>query len=210
MAAANFDYKDRLFVVKDEGDDSYEILTANIRDLMNKLAKQAGSKDSEITLVVGAEDKPFPAKGENSNSHYGNQHGYILAEAAFMDLYIAVRLNVIVRTGYYSDANIDYQLALEVEGTTHLETDGAEAVFDNLDLEEMDEMGYSEDVIEASKPQLDELLNNMRKIVLEGFEVITGELATEYKNNATFSSGETIYGTVERMVIPFEVLDYSA
>ena len=211
MATGNFYYKDKLFVVKDEGDDSYDYLTASMRDLLNKLASEAKSKNKDVMLTVVAESTPFTPNSEFNNNHYTNQHGSIIAETEFMDVTINLTLNVLVRAGYYEDANIDHLLSVQADGIDCVETATADDILDSFNLEDMADMGYSEEWIAENKHELEKRLTDMRKIVLEAYSVVTGEFATEHKKDAQMSNGETFYSLSKSDGAKmFEVLDYTA
>lgn len=210
MATGNFYYKDRLFVVVDEGDDSYDVLTYNIRGLLNKLAREAKSKNKDIMLTVLEESVPFTPKSECNNRYYTNQHGSIIAETEFMNVNITVMLDVLVRAGYYEHANIDHALSIEADGIELPETATANDVLDSFDLVDMADMGFSESWIAENKHELEKRLTDMRKIVLETYSVVTGQFATEHKLDAQMSNGEAFYSQSEPDDVPaFEVLDYS-
>ena len=205
MSTSNFFFKNKLYVVAIEDEHDYNRLTTNIQELLNKIKESGQSKNKLITMDIYSADKPEHYTGRGSNDYPTTQNGQITLTADFMGIELNLNLKVLVRSGYYSDANIDYVWSLEADDALCQNNVGAQDILDTYDSDDIDiDKAY------ANKEQLDKLLLDMRLLALETYLVVAKSFGEEYHVTNQFSNGETFYEKSAVGKLNYNVLDYVA
>lgn len=202
MATSNFKFIDKLYVVELEDECSYGDFIDNAQCFLSELDKKTKSKSKKIDLDIYAIDKPYAIRRNNDDA---NVFGQVRADTTFMDIDVRIEMDLLIRNGYYSDANIDYACNISVDGIDANMDEDADYLFGYLDLSH-----YPEGLIEMNKKNLDKRLESMKKLLLETFNLIGKTLGTEYEVEQRFSNGETFYGKANTATAPLEMLNYAA
>ena len=210
MGTSNFHYKDKLFMV--EIDNEYETEDGeivfdewafdNYREWMveelAEISKTLKSKNKKIELNLYPESKPQYCH----NSPYSFpacSYAELQVESEFMGVSLELTLKVLLRSGYYEHANIDYEWSLNVEGI-EFDVEGTDA-FDVFEWIDFRYTGINNGLIAINKKHLDVRLitmANMANMATEVFEFIAKRLSTsEYTCAVQFSNGETLFSKVE-------------
>lgn len=204
MSTSNFFYKNKLYLVAIEDELDYDCLSNNIQELMSKIKETAKSKNKLITMNVLATDKAQPFNGIGSNSYPTMQNGQVVLTADFMGIELELNLKILLRSGYYRDANIDYVWSLEADDALCQNNVNAEDILDTYDSDDIDiKKAY------ANKEQLDKLLLDMRLLALETYLVVAKSFGKEYHMTNQFSNGETFYEKSVEGKLNYNVLDYA-
>lgn len=205
MSTSNFFFKNKLYAVAIEDEHDYDCLTTNIQTLLGKMKESAQSKNKLITMNIYSSDKPEYFTGIGSNSYPTTQSGQVTLTADFMGIELELNLKILLRSGYYRDANIDYVWSLEADDALCQNNVDAQDILDTYDSDDMDiDKAY------ANKEQLDKLLLDMRLLALETYLVVAKSFCEEYHVTNQFSNGETFYEKSAVGKLNYNVLDFDA
>ena len=179
MGTANFSNKNAscIFAREIEDEFEYEMFEENV-----------------ICDLKDAFPKMFYKKMEyDTNRNYGGKKlGYIeLNKFYFKDNVITINIFPVIRSGYYSGVNLDYEYQFMFESC------GYDVTFH--DLSELDSV--IDEIAEKNKNKLKKYIsiwleNNIDKLVKK-LEKIYSNNADKYKVVGRFSNGETLYEKIK-------------
>ena len=205
MSTSNFYYKNKLYAVAIQDELDYDRLISNIQELLSKMKESAKSKNKLINMNIYSTGKAEYFRGAGSNSYPTTENGQLILTADFMGIELKLNLEILVRSGYYQDANIDYVWSLEADDALCQNNVDAQDILNTYDSDDLDiELAY------ANQEQLNKLLLDMRLLALEFYLVVAKSFGEEYHMTNQFSNGETFYEKSAVGKLNYNVLDYAA
>ena len=172
MATSNFHNVNAsaIFAVPLENDFDYEDLVDNLKSEL---------KDNSDYVDYGKTDpnelRSFPSRSLGSIRKY---HQY-------KDFYVEVCVTPVIRSGYYSGCNLDWNVAYSINGDTY-------------DIDELENgIGYNTALpiskIKVYSSLAEKKAEKLKNDIVEKLEAIYNNYSDRYGVTAVFSNGETIY-----------------
>ncbi len=174
MATSNFHNVNAsaIFAVLLENDFDYEDLVDNLKSELNN--------DSDY-VDYGKTDpnelRSFPSRTLGSIRKY---HQY-------KDFYVEVCVTPVIRSGYYSGVNLDWNVAYSINGDAQYD----EPNFEVADVEWYGKISKSKAIQYAKLA--DKKAEKLKNEIVEKVESIFSDYSDKYGVTAVFSNGETIY-----------------
>ena len=159
-----------IFAVPLENDFDYEDLVDNLKSEL---------KDNSDYVDYGKTDpnelRSFPSRSLGSIRKY---HQY-------KDFYVEVCVTPVIRSGYYSGCNLDWNVAYSINGDTY-------------DIDELENgIGYNTALsiskIKVYSSLAEKKAEKLKNDIVEKLEAIYNNYSDRYGVTAVFSNGETIY-----------------
>jgi hypothetical protein len=113
---------------------------------------------------------------------------YLKKDKSYLNLELEIQVVVIVRSGYYEGANLDYELNYSIND---YKDDNIESVVDEWEYQA--EKEYKKGLVTINKPRVESYLESQGQVLVEQVEKIFEEVSTPLNVVASFSNGETIY-----------------
>jgi len=176
MGTSNFHNENCLYTIEAEYEFEYEDTISNITCEFNKDKEFYGSD----SIKLESELRSFPARSIGS----------FTLDLEYLEQQITVTIVPLVRSGYYSGANFDYEMNIECEYSDY--DDISDCVDDLL------EYGcVHKGLLTAHRSSLENKVNiwitETVKKITDVYEMFTDQLVV----TAQFSNGETFYAKVE-------------
>jgi hypothetical protein len=174
MATSNFHNVNAsaIFAVPLENDFDYEDLVDNLKSEL--------SNDSDY-VDFGKTDpnelRSFPSRTLGSIRKY---HQY-------KDFYVEVCVTPVIRSGYYSGCNLDWNVQYSINGDYTYD----EPNFDVADVEWCGKISKSKAIQYAKLA--DKKAEKLKNQIVEKLEALYNDYSDKYGVTAVFSNGETIY-----------------
>ena len=176
MGTSNFHYEKVLFTIEAEDEFEYEDTISNITSEFNN--DKDFYEDDSITL--DSELRSFPARSIGSFNYYFE----------YLEQQFEVTIIPLVRNGYYSGANFDYELNIECEYSNY---DSISEAVDDLLQYGCVHKGLLVAQRAHLEKHIDTWIETTEKRVCEVFKMFTDELVV----TAQFSNGETFHERVK-------------
>jgi len=158
------------------GDDEYEYIFDEIRTSI----KNGGFEYVDMTEI-----------GETI--YDGEILGTVYSPSkSYKEFSVELKLDIIVRSGYYEGGNFDWDLTLDVEGETY-EYENGEFDYENIAKDLMYTYDYSEKKAEQYAGYIKTFIDSEAEEIIIKTERIISENTTKLGISAQFSNGETWY-----------------
>lgn len=203
MGTSNFAYNDTLYAIEIEDELDLECLTDNMHELLKSLDKSMKPTNKKMALDIYANDEPYWSNSSKKfeSNFSSKEHGEVQIKSDFMGFDLKLILKVLVRNGYYAHVNIDYDMALHIDGCEGFEDDDAHGI---LNWVCVDHLGAG--VVAMNTKHLDKRIDDMKALALEVYHHIGKQLGTEYNLASRASNGETSFTKVEQTAETFDHL----
>ena len=206
MGTSNFAYKDKLFVVEIEDEFDFENAELHLQETLNKMGETAQAKNKAIDIDIYALDKPRHSPWSGIERNFASRiFGSVVVSSTFMGIDMTLELSVLLRSGYYAHANVDYDWQLDIEGVSGDADFDADCVMSYVNLEH-----FSAGVLAMNKKHLENRLDAMRELAKEAFEHIGAIVGAEYDVKARFSNGGAMFNESKNDKPIFEQLKLAA
>lgn len=130
---------------------------------------------------------------ENLRSHQSNSIGFFKNSLEYLGLDFTININIFIRPGYYSAANLDYEVEWFVDSSDYYE-----AVDDLIhDIHtSIDYYPVNKGVWAIHKSSLENKLTKIESELTSNVEKILSKISEPYNCLGTFSNGEALYEKV--------------
>ena len=209
MGTANFMYRDALFadtfecdchLKAEENDEAYhgcDCASIYYDDLLDNVSSSIKQLDKNTAKKFTVTSRVYDDKRWDSERNFsGRILGKIEVSSSFFGLTINAIEDIIVRSGYYSGANIDRELSYDHDYCNTVELARDETFSDHADSL-LEDLVYRRYMTQAQanyhRNNLIKRLEKMSEILWEKYLLIAKANATEYNVKARFSNGTTMY-----------------
>jgi hypothetical protein len=178
--AVLMDYEDEVFDENGEPTGEKEMVAPD-QDDSDNLKDWVKELFNEQTKFSFSEDGSF----NNNRNFEGTLMGSLKAEKWFGDINVEVRVNLILRSGYYEGANLDYEVEY------YAGSDYDDTINFSYEFESHSDMSKGLQVIQTKNAE--RWAEKIKEELTEEVEKIYTRVSTPYRKLGSFSNGEGVY-----------------